>query len=60
MIALVALSGRGGEGDPQDFFTRLDAAGGDEDAMEPRPSGLEDWEIPPLDPLDEPDTVPVR
>ena len=59
IIALVALSGIVVK-ETRSFFTRLDAAGGDEDAMEKRPSDLEDWKIPPLDPLDEPDTVPVR
>ena len=59
IIAHVALSGIVVK-ETRSFFTRLDAAGGDEDAMEKRPSDLEDWKIPPLDPLDEPDTVPVR
>ena len=59
IIALVALSGIVVK-ETRSFFTRLDAAGGDEDAMEKRPSDLEDWKIPPIDPLDEPDTVPAR
>ena len=59
IIALVALSGIVVK-ETRSFFARLDAAGGNEDAMQPRPSDAEDWKTPPLDPLDEPDTVPVH
>ena len=59
IIALVALSGVVVK-ETRSFFARLDAAGGNEDAMQPRPSDAEDWKTPPLDPLDEPDTVPVH
>ena len=59
IIALVALSGVVVK-ETRSFFARLDAAGGNEDAMQPRPSDAEDWKTPPIDPLDEPDAVPVH
>lgn len=45
MIALVALSGVVAK-ETRDYFKRLKEAGGDEDAMAPRPDDSADWKIP--------------
>ena len=53
MIALIALSGVVVK-ETKDYFERLKAAG-DEDAMEPHLPG-DNWDIPPIDPLNAPDS----
>ncbi len=50
IIALVALSGVVVK-ETRNYFARLDAAGGNEAAMEPRPSDIEDWKEPSEHPL---------
>lgn len=45
MIALFALSGVTAR-ECRDYFRRLRAANGDEDAMEPRPDDSQDWKMP--------------
>ncbi|MEG0302413.1 alanine/glycine:cation symporter family protein [Gordonibacter sp.] len=54
MIALVALSGVVVK-ETRDYFARLKAAG-DEEGMEPH-LPKDNWDIPPIDPLDEPDAA---
>ena len=53
MIALIALSGVVVK-ETKDYFERLRAAG-DEDSMEPHLPG-DNWDIPPIDPLNAPDS----
>ncbi len=59
MIALVVLSGVVMR-ETRSYFARLEAANGDEEAMEERPSNEEDWKVPSIDSLGEPETVPVQ
>ncbi len=51
MIALIALSGVVAK-ETRDYFARLKAAGDDEEAMEPHLPG-DNWDIPPIDPLED-------
>lgn len=59
IIALVALSGVVVK-ETRGYFKRLNAAGGDESAMEKRPSDAEDWKVPPAGgSLEETSTAPA-
>ncbi len=57
MIALIALSGVVVK-ETRDYFARLKAAG-HEDNMQPRVDD-DTWDIPPIDPIDAPDSIPAR